>query len=96
MIYTVKDDEHLEALLKQERWVLNAFREWHAPYNHDIYFTFYKRRFHTKVPLKKTNMYNENWREITLAELPNLADIDWKYDDETGLLTNDVIAIRIK
>ena len=92
----IENEAEFIELLEFEGWVKEKGGRFQSPYDNDVRFTTWERRFYKDISLNKPNRYGHMTEARVLGTIPNFKHIVWTYEEETGLLENGVIAIRIR
>lgn len=89
MITQVESRKQLDSLLIKEGWKIGQNdRFLLCPFDQDI-------RYNRKSGVIFTGV-EYSFDYTVFAKISNIKDIVWKYDDVTGLLSNPVMAVRVK
>lgn len=93
----IKTSDELISLLLTNGWTPASIRGWtlDCPYSKDIHYASYNREFVREVPFKTPTVYGATMDAI-LLRIHNLKHANLSYDSNTNLLSNEIMAIRIK
>jgi hypothetical protein len=92
----IATEKELIQLLVSEGWTTKQHYEYSAPFNNDVIFSKYERCFYITLPRSKPNRWGHMVEEHKIIKMPNLKNVPWNYDATTCLLSNVIVAIRIK